>query len=255
MAGKYGPRIFHAGPALDVRLEQIARECDRPDAHRRDRRAHPRQSEEGGDTQDDESARAGSGDRSFPGLPGADARRDASSSKRRADDVGGDVGGPRGEDREDEPDGKLTGRAVVCSERAQLFERAKTREADEEQGSEHEAYSAAAKREELGESENPTRHQQDPEHDRRREDPDEDHRRVDRRGHRALPKISHQRPKRRSRFAYDSRAASRSVTEKSGHRTCVAHISEYATSQSRKFETRSSPPVRIRRSGSGWSGA
>ena len=39
------------------------------------------------------------------------------------------------------------------------------------------------------------------------------------------PEITHQRPKRRSRLAYEASALSRSVTEKSGQSTSVAHIS------------------------------
>src|SRR5207237_9729937 len=88
---------------------------------------------------------------------------------------------------------------------------------------------------------------------RRGEYGDQNHDRVDDRGDRAPRKVSHYRPNRRSRLAYDASAWSRSATEKSGHSTSVAHISAYATSHSRKFETRSSPPVRMSRSGSGWS--
>src|SRR4029077_18183507 len=92
------------------------------------------------------------------------------------------------------------------------------------------------------------------EDERRRERRGEDDHRVAEAGDGAAWKIG-QRPYRRSRRAYDARAWSRCSTPKSGHSTSVAHISAYATSQSRKFETRSSPPVRMSRSGSGWSGA
>src|SRR6266850_4868332 len=83
-----------------------------------------------------------------------------------------------------------------------------------------------------------------------REDGGEDDDAVDKRGP-DPPLETAQRPNRRSRFAYEPSASSRSLTEKSGHSTGVAHISAYATSQSKKFDTRSSPPVRISRSGSG----
>src|SRR6266550_955040 len=112
-----------------------------------------------------------------------------------------------------------------------------------------------AKGDELREREDPGDDEDRREHDGRCERGHENDRCVDGRGDRPPRKVAHYFPKRRSRSAYEVSAASRSVTEKSGQSTCVAHISEYATSQRRKFETRSSPPVLINRSGSGWSGA
>ncbi len=112
----------------------------------------------------------------------------------------------------------------------------------------------AAKLEELAQRD-PERERDDDREDQQRTERGAEHDgRVDGAGGRAGPEILH-RPNRRSRPAYDRSASSRCSTAKSGHSTSVAHISAYATSQSRKFDTRSSPPVRISRSGSGCSGA
>src|SRR5690606_3820185 len=58
-------------------------------------------------------------------------------------------------------------------------------------------------------------------------------------------------PYRRSRFWYSSTAWSRWLARKSGHSVSVTQISAYAICQSRKLLTRSSPLVRMSRSGSG----
>src|SRR5581483_10606595 len=62
-------------------------------------------------------------------------------------------------------------------------------------------------------------------------------------------------PNRRRRDAYSASAPRRSRSSKSGQYLSTNTSSEYATCQSRKFEMRSSPLVRISRSGSGSSGA
>src|SRR6476620_1873904 len=62
-------------------------------------------------------------------------------------------------------------------------------------------------------------------------------------------------PKRRLRIAYSSTAARRSSASKSGQSVSVKTSSAYAASQRRKFESRSSPDVRTRRSTSPSSGA
>ena len=76
------------------------------------------------------------------------------------------------------------------------------------------------------------------------------------RGHReARGDVAHRPPKRLRRPAYSSSAWRRSRSPKSGQRVSTKTSSEYAICQSRKFDIRNSPEVRIRRSGSGISGA
>ena len=109
--------------------------------------------------------------------------------------------------------------------RANLAQAAEGGEANDEQRSKDQRRPTGSQREQLGQTGYADDAQQSPEHDRRRDDGQKDDRRVGDRGDGPAPKIAHYRPKRRSRSAYEASAASRSVTEKSGHKTCVAHIS------------------------------
>ena len=63
--------------------------------------------------------------------------------------------------------------------------------------------------------------------------------------------IGHRPPKRRRRLAYSASACCRSRGPKSGQSLSTKASSAYASCQSRKFETRSSPDVRMSRSGIG----
>src|SRR5581483_1116135 len=85
------------------------------------------------------------------------------------------------------------------------------------------------------------------EHDRQRRRRDEEAR--DGVAHSYLP------PNRRLRCAYSASAWRRSRASKSGQSRSTKTSSAYASCQSMKFDTRSSPLVRISRSGSGSSGA
>ncbi len=78
-----------------------------------------------------------------------------------------------------------------------------------------------------------------------------------RRGGAAVPPCGHdyRPPKRRARWPKAPRARSKASAVKSGHNSAAKTSSEYALCQSRKFESRSSPEVRMTTSGSCMSGA
>src|SRR2546421_515556 len=78
---------------------------------------------------------------------------------------------------------------------------------------------------------------------------------VDDAYHDAGDQRTHRPPNLRRRLAYSSIAARNSFGPKSGHRVSTKTNSAYADCHSKKFERRSSPDVRITRSGSGISGA
>src|SRR5204863_880444 len=83
----------------------------------------------------------------------------------------------------------------------------------------------------------------------------EDRRQADDRDQDPRPERAHRPPKRRLLPAYAASACSSSSLPKSGQSVSVKTSSAYASCQSRKLEMRSSPEVRISRSGSGSSGA
>ena len=86
-------------------------------------------------------------------------------------------------------------------------------------------------------------------------DEPDDERQEDRRHEDAGEQGAHRAPNRRPRLAYSSTAARSRSSPKSGQSVSSKTSSAYADCQSRKFEIRCSPEVRITRSGSGSSGA
>src|SRR5207245_9724325 len=66
-----------------------------------------------------------------------------------------------------------------------------------------------------------------------------------------VPPPNHTPPYRRCLFAKSSTAANKSFLVKSGHSFGVTYISLYESCQSRKFDKRISPDVRMSKSGSG----
>ena len=83
----------------------------------------------------------------------------------------------------------------------------------------------------------------------------DDQREQDRRDEDAREQRAHLAPNLRARLAYSSSADRSRSSPKSGHSVSSKTSSAYADCQSRKFEIRCSPDVRITRSGSGSSGA
>src|SRR6266540_525073 len=319
VARQQGARILGPSGTFDRRFDEIAAETHRTD-ERRDEQCRSRLDPgRRRDEQRDDRRGREPRERPFPRLPRAHARRDPAPADARADQVRRHIGGPRRNEREEQPHRKIaqpstrrirSGHPQVdeVAERETQVERAaegeeRPRDAGDSAAAcglreEHQDRDHAEGADEREAHERKTRrpyglrHVRDDECEREehadeprlvrpiteeraqldvaedREDGHEDHEGrwgreqggehdhpVDERGRGAALEVGHQRPKRRSRDAYEASAASRSRTEKSGHSTGVAHISAYATSQSRKLETRSSPPVRTSRSGSGCSGA
>src|SRR6266850_2498022 len=250
---KQRARVLRPGRSLYRGLEQIARESDRADERRDEQRRSRLDAGGGRDQQRDHRGGSEPRKRSFPRLLRTDPRRDQSSPDRRADEIRRDVGGPRRHECQREPDGEspevpLRRGAVRHPQIDEISEQ----QSEIQRATECEHRARDRRRGPMPRAFRDEYEDRDKCDERRRwrEDGGEDDDAVDKRGP-DPPLETAQRPNRRSRFAYEPSASSRSLTEKSGHSTGVAHISAYATSQSRKFDTRSSPPVRISRSGSG----
>ena len=101
------------------------------------------------------------------------------------------------------------------------------------------------RRDEREAEEPPAAQPDEPEHDGHADDRDEEPR----------DELVHRPPNRRRRLAYSSSACRSSASPKSGQSVSTKTSSAYASCQRKKFERRSSPEVRISRSGSGRSGA